>query len=122
MIESWFRKHIPFKEIGWTEYKEEFTRFVLLKNRWFSLYLHKLNAPIWHPQCHDHPWWFIAFLIWPGYLEMVADKSQHRRWPGSFLYRPAEFTHNVITPYGTSWSLVLVGPKSRDWGLKECKA
>lgn len=122
IFEAWLRKHARHKELGWTEIHEEFTRFVLLKNRYFSVYLHKLSAPEWHPKCHDHPWWFIAFLIWPGYMEMIADKSEHRRWPFSILYRPATFTHNVITPYGTSWSLILAGPKTRDWEIKDCDA
>src|SRR5215469_5973212 len=111
MIESILRKFVPFKEIGWTEIGEKFTRYALLKTRWFNIYLHQLSAPNWHPECHDHPWGFTTLLLWNGYLEQIGTKF-HRRWPGMVLWRPATFAHNVITPYGTSWSLIFTGPKS----------
>ena len=117
-IETFIRRHFPYKEIGWKEYQEDFTRYILFKSKFFSIYLHQLNAPVWQPKCHDHPWWFIAFLIWPGYYEKVGEKIYHR-WPGSILYRPASFTHDVLT-VGTSWSIILAGPKSREWGFKPC--
>lgn len=119
-FEAWLRRTFPHKEIGWTHIGETFTRFAILKNRWFSLYLHKLDAPNWHPECHDHPWGFVALLLKSGYLEQTH-KGTFKRRPGSILYRPATFAHNVITPYGVSWSMILAGPKSRDWGFKPCE-
>lgn len=132
MLERFLRKHFTFKEIGWAEIGETFTRYAIFRCRWFNVYLHQLNAPGWHPDCHDHPWSFAALLIWPGYLERVPCPLPHlagekcnfirdiRRWPGQILYRPATFSHNVITPYGESWSIIITGPKSREWGFKPC--
>src|SRR5260370_40658584 len=111
-IEKVIRRSFTHKEIGWKEIGEKFTRYTLLKTPWFNVYLHQLSAPKWHSDCHDHPWSFVAILLWRGYLEMVGDK-QFRRYPGMVLYRPAEFAHNVITPYGTSWSVIFTGPKKR---------
>jgi hypothetical protein len=119
MIEKLLRKYCPHKEIGWKEIGEEFTRFQLFKSSWLNVYLHKLNAPNWHPECHDHPWGFVAVLLVNGYLERVG-YEYHPRPVGSILWRPATFAHNVITPYGTSWSIIFAGPKSRDWGFKPC--
>jgi len=118
-FESFLRRYLQFKEIGWTEIGEKFTRYALCRTPWFNIYLHQLYAPNWHPECHDHPWGFIAILIRRGYLERVGDKN-YRRKVGSVLFRPATFTHNVITPYGTSWSIIFTTPKSRDWGFKPC--
>lgn len=120
MIEKLLRKHFKFKEIGWTDIGEQFTRYSIFRAPWFNVYLHQLDAPNWHPECHDHPWGFIAILLWRGYLERVGNKD-FRRLPGSVLFRPATFTHNVITPYGTSWSLIFTTRKSRDWGFKPCE-
>jgi hypothetical protein len=117
---TWLRKHFAFKEIGWTDLGEVFYRYQLLKTRWFNVYLHQLDAPAWHPQCHDHPWGFVAILLWHGYLEQVGNRK-FRRYPGMILFRPATFAHNVITPYGTSWSLILTTPKSRQWGFLPCE-
>lgn len=128
---SWFeklaRKHLAYKEIGWEDVGERFTRYALLKTRWGNVYLHQLYAPVWHPECHDHPWGFLTILLWRGYLERVPcpycggkHTLDFRRWPGMVLWRPATFTHSVTTPYGTSWSLILTGPKSNVWGFRPC--
>jgi hypothetical protein len=130
-FEAWLREHFPFKEIGWKDIGEVFYRYQLAKTRWFNIYLHVLDAPEWHPVgCHDHPWAFLTVLLSGGYLERQAIRvytktvgsKLNRRWPGMVLYRSAEHAHDVITPYGTSWSLVITGPKKRDWGFKSCEA
>jgi hypothetical protein len=118
-FESFLRKHVLHKEIGWREIGEYFTRYQLVKTPWFNVYLHQLDAPNWHPECHDHPWGFVAILLKNGYLERSGGKDV-RRWPGAVLFRPATFVHNVITPYGTSWSLIFTTRKSRDWGFLPC--
>jgi hypothetical protein len=118
-FEQFLRRHVPFKEIGWTAIGEYFTRYQLVKTSWFNVYLHQLDAPQWHPECHDHPWGFVAVLIKSGYLERVG-QEEFRRRPCSILLRPATFAHNVITPYGVSWSLILTTAKSRDWGFLPC--
>jgi hypothetical protein len=84
MIESRITKilkrFIPYKEIGWKDIGEEFTRFQIIKTPWFNLYLHRLYAPNWHPVCHDHPWTFIAILLKNGYLEQIGNKY-YKRYP-----------------------------------------
>ena len=119
---SWFekllRRFVSFKEIGWTEIGEKFTRYKLIDTRFGSLYLHQLYAPNWHPHCHDHPWSFVTLLLKRGYLEEHnGELVTHKPW--KILYRAAEFSHNVVTPTGTSWSLVAVGPKRREWGYND---
>lgn len=124
-VEWLLRKVFPHRELGWAEIGEEFTRFTLLRTPWFTVYLHKLYAPDWHPQCHDHPWSFVAVLLAGGYLELTEAGDAWRR-PGSVLYRPAEFSHNVVTrdvlgnPH-VSWSVIFAGPKRRDWGFVDCE-
>lgn len=119
-FEKFLRRHYPHKEIGWQEIGEKFTRYALCRTPWFNIYLHQLDAPKWHPECHDHPWGFVAILLRRGYLERV-NMVDYRRRPGAILFRPATFVHNVITPYGTSWSLIFTTRKSREWGFKPCE-
>lgn len=114
------RRILKHKEIGWDAIKEEFTRFAILKTPYFNVYLHRLYAPIWSPDCHDHPWSFVTILLRRGYLEQIGDKKYRRR-AGSILYRPATFAHNVTTPYGVSWSLIITGPKTREWKFLKCE-
>lgn len=119
-LTNFLRRHLRYKDIGWAEIGERFTRYALFKSRWVNVYLHQLYAPNWHPDCHDHPWSFVAVLLWRGYDEKVGT-TVHRHLPGSILWRPATFSHNVITPYGTSWSLIITGPGGRAWGFKPCE-
>lgn len=133
-------KVFPYKEIGWQEIDEVFFRWILFKCRWFEICLHRLDAPNWHPQCHDHPWDFYAFILKGGYLEMV-DPTQHLGGKGQFwgtvpfsgneiylrksftlLYRPAEARHNVVTRKNVpNWSIVFMSAKRRQWGIKDCR-
>jgi len=134
-FEQFLRRHVRYEEIGWKEIGEHFTRFVLAKTPWFNIYLHRLDARTWHPECHDHPWGFVAILLKNGYLERAEEYEwdemgvgggprcvirEHRRRPGSILFRPATFLHNVITPYGVSWSIIFTTRKTRDWGFQPC--
>lgn len=110
---------LPHKELGWEQIQEKFTRFTLFRNRWFTVYLHRLDAPQWHPDCHDHPWKFVTLLLRGGYEELIGNTIHWRR-PGSILYRPAESSHNVRTR-GVAWSLVIRGRTRRKWGFQTCR-
>ena len=113
-------RSLPRKEIGWAEIGEEFTRYQLLKTRWFNLYLHRVVAPNAHPECHNHPWTFVALLLKGGYREYLSGRWHIRR-PGNVLFRRAETAHIVVTnPGKPSWSLVLTGPNRRAWGFQPC--
>lgn len=87
---------LPYKELGWREIGETFYRFQLLKTPWRNIYLHFLDAPRPHPHCHDHPWHFWTLLLRGGYEETTRSGSTWRV-PGTVLYRPARFRHNVRT-------------------------
>lgn len=115
---GWFEhlchKLLPHKELGNPDYGEEFTRFKLLKTPLFSVYLHRLYAPFLLPHCHDHPWSFLAVILWGGYWETCRGGT-FWRGPGSVLYRHATFKHNVVTHGGANWSLIVTTRKFRDW-------
>lgn len=128
-FESWLKKNFQYKEIGWKDIGEKFIRYKLFSCQWFNVYLHQLFAPNWHPECHDHPWSFMTILLRRGYLERVPGMltpetfgfRDSRKRPGQILFRPAKWLHNVITPYGESWSLVITTAKSREWGFRPCE-
>jgi hypothetical protein len=112
------KKLFKYQDIGWKEHGETFYRYTILKTKLFTIYLHQLDAPLMHPQCHDHPWHFWTIILSGGYLERT-DKNEIWRHPGTILYRNAKHTHNVITK-GTSWSLIITSHKVRSWGFINC--
>jgi hypothetical protein len=111
----------PHEDQGWKQLDETFIRYQIVKTPWFRIYVHKLIAPMAHPHCHDHPWSFVTILLKGGYFEMSPDTRGAWVWrkPGSVMYRPHNWLHNVAT-FGTSWSLVITGPKKYEWGFKHC--
>jgi hypothetical protein len=126
-VEWLLRKCFVCKEIGWwDEIKERFSRFHILRlPGGYRVFLHKLDSPVFHPKCHDHPWWFVTLILSSGYEEYTPEGTEggegkiRRRLPFSLLFRPAHFVHNVKTN-GVSWSLILTGPKSREWKFDFC--
>lgn len=120
-IESWLRRIFPFKELGWVEIGEVFTRWTLLHTPWFKVFLHKLNCPVDPVTCHDHPWHFWTLILRTGYQER-ANGVVTQRHPGALLYRPAKFLHSVWTQ-GDAWSLIVVSNKVRVWRnhVSECE-
>lgn len=113
---------LPYKEIGWKEINETFYRFSVLKTPWFRVYLHYLICEAIPDHCHDHPWGFRTFILAGGYWEESNDGQVHWRRPGNTFYRPATYKHKVWTKAAGSWSLMIVGKKTRDWNKHiECR-
>ncbi len=99
------------------------TRYVIFRCEAFGVYLHQFHRSDYDRALHDHPWPFVAIVLKGGYDEehdqTIDGKPiiEHRR-PGQILLRPAEWRHRVLLPAGrTSWSLCLVGRRSRRWGF-----
>jgi hypothetical protein len=67
---------------------------------------------------HDHPWWFITLVLRGSYADYnynPATVDQLRA--GSVRFRPALHQHTVVPGARGAWTLVLTGPKSRNWGF-----
>ncbi len=74
---------------------------------------------------HDHPWCFLRIILKGGYLEVVgADKrvavrKPWRPWaPWRVYWCGPDFSHRILDLLsGTSWTLVICGPRMREWGF-----
>lgn len=99
--------------------------YVIPRNRWFNIYLHKIMHDDDDRALHDHPWFSVSFLL-KGRLREIY-RSQHPyldivqnlvRYPRRFVpvFRPARFAHRleVVEP---AWTLFITGPKIRTWGF-----
>lgn len=98
-------------------------RWVLFRCAAWGLYVHKFLRSDHERALHDHPWPFIAIILKGGYVEVHDQTIDGRevwvpRYPGAVLLRPAEWRHRIMIPVGkTSWSLVIVGRRQRQWGF-----
>ncbi len=116
--------------------------YLLRRNRWFNVYLHRFIRSDDDRALHDHPWPSVSIIVSGGYFEITqaADGTHERRWysPGSILFRRPTFRHrielrrekvaemswylsghvtaHVIRP-GPATTIFITGTKLRTWGF-----
>jgi len=67
---------------------------------------------------HDHPWWFVTFVVKGGYTDRNPGGDDHLRAP-AVRYREALHRHTVVPDPGGAWTVLITGPRSRVWGFWE---
>jgi hypothetical protein len=89
-------------------------RFSLLTLPWLSVKLHRIYLS--DDDCmHDHPWSFVSFVLWGGYIEQTPD-GKKLYGPGSILWRKAPAIHRLEV-FQPATTLVITFRKHRDWGF-----
>jgi hypothetical protein len=87
-----------------------------LETPWGSARLHHWLAPDDDRARHDHPWGFRTFVLWGGYTDSSPDGDEHLKAPAT-RYRPATHQHTVFPDPGGCWTIIVTGPKVRNWGF-----
>lgn len=65
---------------------------------------------------HDHPWWFLTFVLKGSYTDVSSEgRDTLKRF--SFRYRPSNHSHYVDIPKGGCWTVLLTGKPVRKWGF-----
>jgi hypothetical protein len=104
--------------------------YLLPRNRLFNVYLHKFLRDDIDTALHDHPWWFVSWIVKGGYYEVTQDPTVPRaevvrtRAAGSVAFRRADHRHRVVLLRSRQdyrmlpcWTVVVTGPVSRSWGF-----
>lgn len=113
-------------------------RWGLSHDRIGGILLHAMEAPDPGVDLHDHPWWFVSFVLWGGYTEqrslvreapMLAQIAERfgpsalrgvevKRRPLSMRSMRLDECHTITTLHRrTCWTLVIKGPRRRSWGF-----
>jgi hypothetical protein len=104
--------------------------FLIPRNRFLNVYLHKFMRSDDDRALHDHPWWFVSLLLRGAYDE-VTPEGVKRREAFSLAYRPASWRHRVrllreslfddgyirIFAETPCWTIIVTGSKVRNWGF-----
>lgn len=102
--------------------------WVIPRNKFFNIYLHRFLRSDDDRALHDHPWVNMSYIISGGYCE-VTPKGEFVRKPGSFAFRRAKASHRVVLfrdqldKISNLWatrhaiSLFFTGPVIRHWGF-----
>lgn len=98
--------------------------YVIPRNDWMSIYLHKFMRDDEDRALHDHPWWFVSFMVKGTYSEITDKGWTFRRWLSLAVRRP-EHRHRVVLLKEEGkerkpipcWTIVVTGPRVREWGF-----
>jgi hypothetical protein len=104
--------------------------WVIPRNRFFNIYLHKFLRDDDDRALHDHPWASLSIILRGGYIEHMPGKVRRRR-VGRIVFRRATHAHRVelfrprfwwnspieLNQAIPAWTLFITGPRVREWGF-----
>lgn len=106
--------------------------YLIPRNRWVNVYLHRTKKSDDGRALHDHPWRSVSFLIAGDLFEeyfpdpVWVGKPTHlivrhgRKIPKWLpVYRRASAAHRLVqpNPERPAWTIFITGPKLRKWGF-----
>lgn len=125
--------------VGGTERPYLLRWWLIPRNRWLNVYLHKFVRDDDDRSLHDHPWRSLSIVLRGGYYDLThgPDGTLCRRWygPGAVVARSATAAHRVellrrAEPFASgptmridrlveipAWTLFITGPRVREWGF-----
>ena len=91
--------------------------WVIPRNRFFNIYLHKILRDDDDRALHDHPWWSLSWMI-QGCLSEQTQCGMRDLRP-SFLpvIRSSTFRHRLELRSPYAITIFVTGPKVRNWGF-----
>lgn len=115
--------------------------YIIPRNRFFNIYLHKFCRSDDDRALHDHPWVSCSIILKGGYQEHTPD-GIFKRTPAGIYFRKATQAHRVELhrAWGIkrtwcevcscchefhesdaieipAWTIFITGPKVREWGF-----
>lgn len=117
-IGKWARGWLRWKPhiiVGGDEQPYMLRWYIIPRNRFFNIYLHKFLRSDDDRALHDHPWRSASLLIKGRYKEVTPSGERiYERW--SFILRSAEHAHRIeLLDKEPVWTLFVTGPKIREW-------
>ena len=107
--------------------------FIIPKNRWCNIYLHKFMRDDEDRALHDHPWMNLSLLLVNRYIEVTRGEKRTMYQSGDLKFRLASSAHRIELVHTRktghkrtkaqrkrgqpSWSLFITGPVTRGWGF-----
>lgn len=95
--------------------------YIIPRNRFFNIYLHRFNRSDDDRSLHDHPWWSLSLILRGGYIEHTL-KGLKCFHPGAIKFMVGSKNHRVELfkidgRTVTATTLFITGPKYREWGF-----
>lgn len=115
----------PHFRIGSPESPYMLRWYVIPRNPFFNIYIHKFLRSDDDRAMHDHPWWFLSVMLWGKYAESLYRNGRRthdiRTAPSIVFRRPTDRHIVSLLTRGDKilpcWTLVFTGRKVREWGF-----
>lgn len=65
---------------------------------------------------HDHPWWFLTFVVKGWYADIGPEGKYYLKAP-AIRFRPASHKHTVFPGPDGAWTILITGRPLRKWGF-----
>lgn len=95
--------------------------WLIPRNRFFNIYLHRFLRSDDDRALHDHPWWNVSVLLEGRYVEHTIAAGginvMTERCAGQWKVRRAAAAHRIELIDGPCWTLFITGPRLREWGF-----
>ncbi len=123
-MKNFINKYVTHRVITDLSGKKDYlSRWSLWLPFGLSMKIHKITKPDDDRCEHDHPWWFIRFILYGGYTEQINGKLYKRLpWRPWAFWRiyPClpSFRHRITKlPKRVNWSFVICGKSRGRWGF-----
>jgi hypothetical protein len=96
--------------------------YLIPRNRYFNIYLHRYTGSDDARALHDHPWLSMSILLAGQIHEVCRDKygmklENHRLRRFIPKYRSSTYAHRIVLESQTAWTIFFTGPRVRRWGF-----
>ena len=91
--------------------------WVIPRNPFFNIYLHRIGRNDDDRALHDHPWWNISIVLKGAYREHMPDGTRVLK-RGAWALRGATALHRLEVVKGPVWTLFITGRRVREWGFQ----
>jgi hypothetical protein len=120
----WFekieRRRKPDFIIGGADHPYLLRWWIIPRNRFFNIYLHKFLRSDDDRALHDHPLLNVSYLLAGGYVEHTIPQGgvqvAKKYAAGDLKFRRAVAAHRIEIDK-PCWSLFITGPVVREWGF-----
>lgn len=106
-------------------------RLYLVRTPWFQVMLHWIYQPDKDRAPHDHPWWFVSFILVGSYIEVHGTIDESGKWLKRtqrrlcrwLSWKNSRDAHRILWVRSSfGWpvmTLVITGPRRKGWGFYE---
>lgn len=92
--------------------------YLIPRNRFFNVYLHRMLRDDDDRALHDHPWPSLSLSLRGSCIEHMAGGRSRILQTGDIVGRSSTFAHRLeLAISGDYWTLFLTGPRIREWGF-----